>query len=318
MTPRVRRSLLWGAGIIALALAVRAAFRFPWQETVTAVGQADPAAVVALTLVSLLCFVAKGWTWHLLLKPVAPHRWRSAQDSNLVGAAVNNVSVAVIGEAARVRRLLALASVPLGAAVASVVWTRAVEAVGLAVCVLAAPVVLDVPPILRGLEIGATVVLIALIGVVMWFRRGGKLPFPIPDGPRRAIAILGQIGPWPRLIAPLLWSLVNWAGQWASFHFSFVAAGISVPAPAALVVMLLTNLTGLLRLTPANVGAMQAGYVAGLLPFGVAAGPAIAASLLLQAAQIIPVMVIAFGLVGWNGMRDLVRRARTDVGKAAG
>lgn len=301
-----------------LVLAVRAGLRFPWHETVAAITDANPAALAVLAVVSLLCFVAKGWAWHLLLKPVAPHRWRSAQDANLVGAAVNNVSVAVIGEAARVRRLLALAPVPLGAAVASVVWTRAVEAVGLAVCVLITPLVLDLPPILRGLDIGATVVLIALGALVVWFRRGGHLPFRVPERARRAMAILGQIGPWSRLIAPVLLALVNWAGQWASMHYAFVAAGIAAPAAASFVVMLATNLTGLLRLTPGNVGAMQAGFVAGALPFGVAAGPAIAASLLLQAAQIIPVMVIAFLLVGWNGMRDLVRRSRTDVGKTAG
>jgi uncharacterized membrane protein YbhN (UPF0104 family) len=309
---------LWGAGIIVLALAVRAGFRFPWYETVTAIQHADQGALLALAVISLLCFVAKGWAWHLLLRPVAPHRWRSAQDANLVGAAINNVSVAVIGEAARVRRLLALAPVPMGAAVASVVWTRAIEAVGLAICVLVAPLLLDLPPIFRGLEIGALASLIGLISLVVWFRRGGKLPFRIPDQARRAVAILGQIGPWPRLVAPVFLALVNWAGQWASMHYAFVAAGFTAPAAASFLVMLATNLTGLLRLTPGNVGAMQAGFVAGLLPFGVAAGPAIGASLLLQAAQIIPVMVIAFALVGWNGMRDLVRRSRTDVGRTAG
>lgn len=318
MTPRLRRSLLWGLGIIVLVLAVRAGLRFPWHETVAAIGHADPAALATLTVVSLLCFVAKGWAWHLLLKPVAPHRWRSAQDANLVGAAVNNVSVAVIGEAARVRRLLALAPVPFGLAVASVVWTRTIEAVGLAICVLLAPLALDLPAIFRGLEIGAAAAL-GLLGGLAWFRGWTALPKGMPEPVRRAVAMLGQIGPVRRLVAPVFLSLVNWAGQWASMHYAFVSAGFTAPATASFAVMLLTNLTGLLRLTPANVGAMQAGFVAGLLPFGIAAGPAIAASLLLQATQIIPVMVIAFVLVGWNGLRDLVRRSRTEVeGKAGG
>ena len=309
MTPLLRRSLLWGAGILVLVLVLGAGFRFPWGATAAAVTGADPAALAALVVVALLCLMAKAWAWHLLLRPVAPHRFWSAQDANFVGTAVNNLAVAVIGEAARVRRLRALEpTVPFGTAIASVVWTRALEGVGLAVFVLTAPMVVQLPPILRGAEIGAATVLIVLGGLI-WFRGWAELPAGFPEPIRRAAVMLGQIGPWHRLAAPALLALINWIGQWAAFYFALVAAGIAVPPEGSLVVMLLTNLATLLRLTPAGVGATQAAFIAGLLPFHVSAAQAIGASLLFQAAQILPVMALALALVGWNGLGDLLKPA---------
>jgi uncharacterized membrane protein YbhN (UPF0104 family) len=105
---------------------------------------------------------------------------------------------------------------------------------------------------------------------------------------------------------------LNWIGQWASFHLAIVASGIPAPGAASLAAVLVTNLGGMLRLTPANVGVMQAGFMAALLPFGVPAAEAIAASLLLQAAQIAPVMLFALSVLGWSGLRDTVVRAQRE------
>src|SRR5439155_1531226 len=87
--------------------------------------------------------------WHLILKPAAPHSWRAAQEANLVGAAVNDLSVAVAGEVARVHLIARQAGVPVGTAVSSVVWTRVAEALALAVFLVMAPSVLQLEPWLR-------------------------------------------------------------------------------------------------------------------------------------------------------------------------
>lgn len=304
MNPAVRRSLLWGAGLLLVVLLVRAGGRFPWRETGTAMLNADLLLLAGALVIGFLTFVIKGWAWHLLLRPVAPHRWSVAQTANLLGAAVNNVSIAVVGEAVRVHRIVQEGGVPVGLAVASVVWARAIEAVGLAVFVLTAPALVTLPPLLRGLEIGAAAALV-LLGVLVWFRGWSALPEFFPAPLRRAAAVLGQIGPWHRLLAPAFLAVTNWAGQWASFHLAMVATGVTAPGAASLAAVLITNLGGLLRLTPANVGVMQAGFVAALLPFGVPAAQAIAASLILQAVQIAPVMAFAVGAVGLGGLRQL-------------
>src|SRR5207249_2605622 len=152
------------------------------------------------TVINLMTLAAKGWAWHLLLRPVAPHRWQAAQEANLVGAAVNSLSVAVIGEAARIRFLTSSSDeVPLSAGVASVVWTRAVEGIGLALLILGAGLLLHLPPILRDVEIGAALLLAGLVGMA-WFRGWRDLPSWLPSPLRRAGEVFGQIGPWRRLL----------------------------------------------------------------------------------------------------------------------
>jgi uncharacterized membrane protein YbhN (UPF0104 family) len=306
-----RRWLLWGIALLFLLLLLRAGWHFPWRTTGAVLASADPVMLFAAMVVGFLTFFTKGWAWHLLLRPLAPHGWWAAQEANLLGAAANNVSVAVIGEAVRVRRIVLTAAVPVGPAVASVVWVRAVEAVGLALFVLSAPLVVELPAVLRGAEMGASIILAVLVAL-FWFRRWSVLPAAVPAPLRRAVEILGQVGPWQRLLAPTGLAYLNWIGQWASFHLAIVASGIPAPGAASLAAVLVTNLGGMLRLTPANVGVMQAGFMAALLPFGVPAAEAIAASLLLQAAQIAPVMLFALSVLGWSGLRDTVVRAQRE------
>src|SRR5205814_1316193 len=145
--------------------------------------------VVAL-VVNLSSLVAKGWGWHLILKPVAPHSWRVAQEANLVGAAVNDLSVAVAGEAARVHLIVQRGGVPAGAAVSSVVWTRVAEGLALALFLVMAPSVLQLEPWLRGVQTAvglALVVVLLLAGGRGWAALVvGLLPFGV--APENAVA----------------------------------------------------------------------------------------------------------------------------------
>src|SRR5205814_7683353 len=136
--------------------------RFPWADMWGTLEHADPSLLTWAAIISLLALAAKGWAWHLLLRPVARHRWWIAQEANLVGSAVNYISVAVIGEAARVRLLANRDAVPIPAAVASVVWTRATEGIGLALLILLGGATLQLPPLVRGAELGAPLLLAAL------------------------------------------------------------------------------------------------------------------------------------------------------------
>src|SRR3989454_10923214 len=118
--------------------------------SVAALFAAAPWLRAGALVVNLSSLAAKGWAWHLILKPVAAHSWRAAQEANLVGSAVNDLSVAVAGEAARVHLIAREAGVPVGVAVSSVVWTRGAEALALAVFLVMAPSVLELEPWLRG------------------------------------------------------------------------------------------------------------------------------------------------------------------------
>src|SRR5947209_13576434 len=144
----------WLVALLGVVLALRFFTGFPWRIMFAAVLGANPLWLAIALVVNLSSLVAKGWGWHLILKPVAPHSWRAAQEANLVGAAVNDLSIAVAGEAARVHLIAREAGVPVGVAVSSVVWTRVAEALALAVFLVMAPSVLQLEPWLRALQVG--------------------------------------------------------------------------------------------------------------------------------------------------------------------
>src|SRR2546425_10030896 len=92
---------MWLVVLVGVGLALKFLTGFPWQVTLAALLGADRWLLVIALAVNLSSLVAKGWGWHLILKAVAPHTWRVAQEANLVGAAVNDLSVAVAGGGAR-------------------------------------------------------------------------------------------------------------------------------------------------------------------------------------------------------------------------
>src|SRR2546430_574488 len=96
------RWVWWVLAFAGIGFALKFFTGFPWRVTFAALLGANPWLLAVALAANLSSLVAKGWGWHLVLKPVAPHSWRDAQEANLVGAAVTDPSLAVAGEAARV------------------------------------------------------------------------------------------------------------------------------------------------------------------------------------------------------------------------
>src|SRR5438128_11397302 len=128
----------WLVALLGVVLALRFFTGFPWRIMFAAVLGANTLWLAIALVVNLSSLVAKGWGWHLILKPVAPHSWRAAQEANLVGAAVNDLSIAVAGEAARVHLIVQRGGLRAGAAVSSGVWTRVAGGVALALFLVTA------------------------------------------------------------------------------------------------------------------------------------------------------------------------------------
>ncbi len=299
MTTRRWRLLLWVIGLVGAGFALKFLTGFPWRVTFTALLDANPWLLAIALVANLSSLVAKGWGWHLILRRVAPHRWRVAQEANLVGAAVNNLSVAVAGEAARVHVIVQRGGVPVAAAVSSVVWTRVAEALALALCLVMAPSVLQLEPWLRAGQVGVglTVVVVLLLA---WARGWAWLGDRLPASVRARFAGLRTMGRGGRLLWPTVFGIYNWAAQWATYHLVLRATHLPVPLAASFTALIAANLSGLLRPTPANVGVTQAALVVGLLPFGVAPERAVAAGLALQGLQVLPVLLLGAMVTGWR------------------
>jgi uncharacterized membrane protein YbhN (UPF0104 family) len=294
----------WALRLLVCALAVLgvAALRhFPWHLAGNALLHADMTALLAATLINLTSLLFKGTAWSLLLRTLGPSRWLAAQEATIVGSAVNSVSVSGIGEGARVQFLLAHDRVPMGDAVVSLVWSRVAEAIALALLILVAPLFLHVPAAVRQVHLSGLVA-VALVGLVLlaggWSLVAQWLPAPIRA---RLIPLAAMASP-RRLWLPVLLSLGNWIAQWLTFHWAIAAVHVPVTYAASFTALVVSNIGGLLRVTPANVGVMQAAMVVALLPFGIAPGHAVAAGLALQALQVLPVLVMGAAIGGWRGL----------------
>jgi putative heme transporter len=302
-------------GLVSAALAVRFALRFPWAGTFDAIADADWRLLTAASVMNLASLGAKGWAWDLLLRPAAPHRWQTAQAGTFVGAAVNSVSVSVSGEAARIQLAASRDGVPIGAAIWSLVWCRVLEAVALVIFLAAALTMIPTDGWLARMKIGAWAILavLALLTVFgVWPRLAALLPAawrPRLQGPT------GALKP-SRLVAPLALGVVSWAAQWVTYHWAVVATHVSTSAAVSLVALVMANIGGIFRLTPGNVGVLQASLVLGMLAFHIPEDQALAAGLTLQAVQVFPVIAVGVALVGAQGLRSLSTK-RAESARAA-
>ena len=96
---------------------------------------------------------------------------------------------------------------------------------------------------------------------------------------------------------------LSWTLQWATYHWSIAATHAAVTPYASALALLLSNLGGIFRLTPGNVGIVQGAVVLGLSPAGVPVAQAVAAGLALQAVQVLPVLLIGIVILGRHGLR---------------
>src|SRR3989442_1384835 len=134
------------------------------------------------------------------------------------------------------------------------------------------------------------------LGVVLllaWARGGSWLVEQLPIKLRSRLALLRRMGSGGRLLAPTLLGVWNWATQWATYHLVLQATHVEISLAASFTALVATNLSGLLRPTPANVGVVQAALVVGLLPFGIAPEQAVAARLARRGLQTLPELMLS-------------------------
>ncbi len=317
--PRVqgwRRWLRLGALSLLVALTVRVGLHFPWARTGEALLHTNRLLLAAALVVNLVSLVAKGWGWHRLLRPNTNAGWMNVQRANLLGSAVGDVSVALVGEAARVRALAREEQLPMGLTAISVAAARLAEAVALGIVIAVAFLVFPLPSFLARAGLVAGALLATGAVVVVAVRRppvAERLRRHLPSGMVDAVRTVGR-RPFGEAVAL---ALVNWVAQWATYALVLSATHVTTSPEAAFAALLAANLGGILRLTPANVGVFQASLVVGLAAFGVDSSSAILAGLVLQAVQVPPVIGLASLAAGVDGLSRLRKSADEGAGGEA-
>jgi uncharacterized membrane protein YbhN (UPF0104 family) len=275
----------WITTVLALVggvFMVRFGMTFPWARTLNALARSDWTLLAGAAAANIGSLVAKGAAWYLLLRRFGAPRPSTAVVATFVGAAVNSVSVSLSGEAARAQFVTARDGLPFRAAVASLVMTRLAEAVGLVVFLSAA--LLVVPTQLSAPLIGLAVALVLA-----------------------ALVVAYRVGSWNRrgVLGAVALTAVNWLAQWATYHWSIEAVHARVTPAASLMTLIASNLGGILRLTPGNLGVVQGSLIVVLPRFHISTADALAAGLALQAVQLLPILVIGMAIAGRGGLRRL-------------
>ncbi len=292
-----RRRWLWLVALILVLAALHYAARFPWLDTWETLAGANWILLAAAGAINLLSLAAKAWAWQLLVRPFGPLSFRTAQAATFAGAAINAIGVAMSGEAGRIHLAASRDGVAVGLATRSVVASRVVEALALGIFLIG--VVAGVTSEHGWRLLGGGVLLIGgAYGLLRW------LPWLRP-GRGDGAAPGWRVG---QLAGPLALNVGSWGLQWATYHCSIVATGAIISPALSVLALVLSNVGGMLRLTPGNVGVVQGAVVLGLRPAGIEASRAVAAGLALQAVQVLPVLLVGVGLLGRHGMRELARR----------
>jgi uncharacterized membrane protein YbhN (UPF0104 family) len=198
-------------------------------------------------------------------------------------------------------------------AISSVVWARAVEGMALAIFVVTIFGLVSGPGWIRGLQIGLASALVLILACV-WLGAWKGLVRVLPRAVHAAAVPLIEVASRGGLLWPLTLDLVNCVLDWSAFQLTFLATHTRAPYTASLVAFVAAHLGGILRLTPGNVGVLQASVILGLLPFGAAREQAVAAGLALQAVQVLPVLAAGTAIVGWRGLRSLIKPSRSESG----
>jgi uncharacterized membrane protein YbhN (UPF0104 family) len=303
----LRTWLILAGILIVCGFALHFGFTFPWAQTFDALADADWLLLAAASVINIVSLAAKGGTWYILLSRLAPVSLGTAQAATFVGAAVNSISISVSGEAARAQVAGSRDGVSFGAAAASLVATRLVEALGLLLFLGLAFLVLPPWPSARALGTGLVVASAGLMlgyRLVPWDRIHSRALGRWPETFVRIAAGQSQYG----MVLAITLAALSWVAQWFTYHWSIGATHVAITPAVSLAALVMSNVAGILRLTPGNVGVMQGSLMLGLSAFHIPAANALAGGLALQAVEVLPVLAIGMAIVGRRGLRQLVAK----------
>ncbi|HEY8304094.1 MAG TPA: lysylphosphatidylglycerol synthase transmembrane domain-containing protein [Solirubrobacteraceae bacterium] len=338
LPPSRRRSagrvgLIAGAILLAAVLAF-ALTRLNLPHLVHALFSASPGWIVLALAFMMLSLLARALSWQTILRAALPGTriaLAPVARATMIGVMASAVFPGRIGEPTRIvvlnRRLDGPATRTFPVVAGTVLSQTLINLAALGilaavtftsvpllhghssalVAVLAVPAfialfVFGVPPLLRlaqhapNLRIRAAA--IAFAGLLRLARRG-LVVFATPSQGLPAVGF----------------QLLAWTLQWGSCYIVALALGLTPRATpiTAAAILLAVNVTAVLPATPSNVGVFQAACLVVLAAYGIAAGPALAYGIILQAVELFTALALGIPALLREGMSwQDIRRNRLD------
>ncbi|MBT9584525.1 flippase-like domain-containing protein [bacterium] len=314
--PAKSKSLIrWTVAVALLSFLVWLAARdLDPRALLDAIGAANLNLILLAALINLVLF-----TWlaalrlRLIIEPLAhqkPLVFRHLISVTLAQSAAHNILPAPAGEVLRTGYLARYYGFSLGDMVAAQGLEKVLEALAVTLEIGLLMGLASLPPKLLG-SLG--VVAAIGLGVALMLVFVGWISSP-PEagldqrGLKRFLSDLGrgiQVCRKPRLwIIGLLYSLLADLTNAGMVWLVLAAVGVSLSLPSCIIVCLAMRVTGLVPSTPGQLGVQEAGAMAALSLFGVAAQPALAFALLYRASYWIPTTLVGISEFRHCGFRD--------------
>jgi uncharacterized membrane protein YbhN (UPF0104 family) len=258
-----------------------------WRSAAQVLRGADPLLLAGAVVLNLLSLGLKGVRWWVFLRPLGRVPLALVLRATLAGASLNNLLIAQGGEGARVLLVARATGVSSAGVLAALALERTLDILSYLTLLVSVAWMVDLPDHIarwRGAAAGVLAVLallLAMLGTGKW-RGAARMATP------------------SRLVAGLLLSLAAWSLQVATYHLAARAAHLPLPLTGSIAALLAVGISFLVRATPGNVGIFQVIYALTARSFGIAEAPAIAAALLIQTLQVVP--VVALGTMAAPGL----------------
>lgn len=307
-----KRWRLLAAGLAVGGLAAWLVFANTDTGAVMAILKSDvsyPLLAAALAIYGLY-FFGKAWRWHYLLKPLADIPTPGLTAYVVIGYAGNVLLPFQAGEVARGYLLSRRHPVKVAAVLSGIAVEKALDFFALLLLLIWALWSLDtVSPTVDAVLI-TLAWLLTIVGAVLFAllvrpqATGAVIERVLTYLPRAlaaklgplihdAVAGLAALRQASLLSKLLLSSLATWAVMLVTLHLSIAAIGLEVSVAVAIVVLVFSAVGLALPTSPGFIGTLQAAFVLGMVPFGIAQEAAVAASLIYQLITTLPPLAAA-------------------------
>ena len=297
----------WVVTTVVCVLLIWAALTVDWRSAAAIVTTASPAWLIAAIVVNLVSLAIAGARSWLFLRAVGAISLPLAIRGAAVGAGLNNLLVANGGDAARALFVARASGTSVGPVFAALALDRIFDPICFTLLLFCATFTIRLPPPFSAARpLAAAGLVIATLVVIVLVRapeRAVDAASTQATGWRawrtrmRAFrAHVQRLSTAPRFVVGLAMTLSVWALQITTFSLAARSVGVAVPAAGSVVALLLTNAGLMLRATPGNVGYFQFAYVFAVSGFAISRERGVAAAVLIQLVQIVPVTLLAVSL----------------------
>ncbi len=282
--------------MVAVALLMLALRDADLSTIATSLAESNLFFVIPVSAALMLQFWFKALRWKILLQPFTPATTAQVFPATVVGYLANLVFPAYLGEFARVYLLGRQLGLRYSPVLATVVLERFFDFlsvlffVGLVLIAdPRAPAELNAVGVVAGAA--SVVLLLMLAAFLVWTDTLAqiilKVTYFLPDTVSHKIAEQIELGAAGlqsvrniRMIpAIVVTSLLQWAAMGVCIYLGMMGTGLEVPLSAGFVVLALTVMGVTLPSSPGFFGTIQLCFTLGLMPYGITASEAFAASI---------------------------------------